>query len=145
MNFSAVIRCNHRYFKKYIKIYIVVLSFIDQITFSQNIENNLNKNFNFRKIFKITLINENSCLQMYPNEISFLAYWLLRIKWLFAKSGKTTKNRVMYKNRLFSSFYCLVIAELKRKVNFAMICWEQYLIDMFDKLKWYCNKHLRYF
>ena len=74
MKFSAVIRCNHRYFKKYIKIDIVVLSFIDQITFSQNIENNFSKNVNFRKIFKITLINENSCLQMHPNEISFLAY-----------------------------------------------------------------------
>ena len=102
--------------------------------YTQNIENNLNKNLNFCKIFKIILINENSCLQMYPNEISFLAYWLLRIKWLFAKSGKTTKNRVIHKNRLFPSFYCLVIAELKRKVNFAMICWEQYLIKIFYKL-----------
>ena len=53
---------------------IVELAFIGQITFFRNFENNWNKNINFRKTFKIIPINENSFLQMYPNEISFPTY-----------------------------------------------------------------------
>ena len=69
------------------------LGFYCQITFSRNFENNWNKNVNFHHIFRIILINENSFLQIYPNEMRFLAYWFWSIKWLFAKSVKITKER----------------------------------------------------
>ena len=62
------------------------LAFTGQITFSRNFGNNWNKNVNF----KIILIGENSFLQMYRNKMSFLTYWFLRIKWLFAKSVEIT-------------------------------------------------------
>ena len=77
-----------------------VLSF----TFSRNFENNWNKNVNFRQLLKIILINENSFLQMYPNEMSVLAYWFWRIKWLFAKWLKVTKEKGIHKNRFSQSF-----------------------------------------
>ena len=41
-------------------------------------------------ILKLSCMGENSFLQMYGNNISFLTYWLLRIKWLFPKSVKIT-------------------------------------------------------
>ena len=41
---------------------------------------------------------------MYPNEKSFLAYGFLRIKWLFAKYVKITKETAIYKNRFSQSF-----------------------------------------
>ena len=96
---------------------IVDLAFIGQIAFPQNFENNWNKNVNFRKIFKINLMNENSFLQTYPNKMSFLAYWFLRIKWLFAKSVKINKEAQIHKNRFFQIFkenpvYSLVIEEM---------------------------------
>ena len=58
--------------------------------------------------------------------MSFLTYYFLRIKWLFAKSVKTTKETPIYKNRFLQSFkknpvYSLVIEEVKPKVNFVMI------------------------
>ena len=56
---------------------ILDLAFNGQITFSWNFENNWNKNVNFCKLFKIILINKNSFLQMYPNEMSFLVHWFL--------------------------------------------------------------------
>ena len=76
---------------------------------------------------------------MFPNGMSFLTYSFLRIKWLFAKSMKITKETATQKNRFLQSFkknsaYSLVIEEVKPKVNFVMICWEQYLIDIFHKL-----------
>ena len=77
---------------------------------------------------------------MYPNEMSFLTYWFLRIKWLFTKSVKITKETAIHKNRFLQSFkknpaYSLVIEEVKSNVNCVMICWKQYLIDIFHKLK----------
>ena len=50
------------------------------------------------KLLKIILINENSYLHMYPNEMSFLKYWFLKIKWLFAKYVKITKKTPIHKN-----------------------------------------------
>ena len=53
---------------------IVDLAFIGNITFSQNFDNNWNKNVNFRQIFKIILINDDSFLQMYHHiEVNFLS------------------------------------------------------------------------
>ena len=69
-----------------INVYAKALAFIGQITFSRNSENDWNKNVNF----KVILMGENSYLQMYRNNISFLTYWFLRIKWLFPKSVKIT-------------------------------------------------------
>ena len=76
---------------------------------------------------------------MYPNEMSFLTYWFLRIKWLFTKSVKITKETAIHKNRFLQSFkknpaYSLAAEEVKPKVNFVMIYWEQYLIDIFHEL-----------
>ena len=82
---------------------IADLAFIDQVTFSRNFENNWYKKLNFRQLVKIILINEYSCLQMYPNERSFLTYWFLRIKWLFNKYVKITKERAIHKHRFSQS------------------------------------------
>ena len=110
------------------------------ITFSRNFEKNLNKNVNFRKILKIIIINENSFLQIYPKVMSFLTYWFLRIKWLLAKSVEITTETAIYKNRFLQSFkktlvYSLVIEVVWQKVSFVMICWKQYLINIFHKLQ----------
>ena len=64
---------------------------------------------------------------MYPNEMSFLTYWFLRIKWLFAKSVKITKETAIHKNRFLQSFkknpaYSLVIEEVKPKVKLKWSC-----------------------
>ena len=64
---------------------------------------------------------------MYSNEMSFLTYSFLRIKWLFAKYVEITKETGIHKNRFLQSFkknpaYSLVIEEVKPKVNFVMIC-----------------------
>ena len=81
----------------------------------ENVTNVKNgKNVNFRKIFKIILISENSFMQMHPNEMSFLTYQFLRIKWLFAKSVEITKETAIHKNRFLQSssiVYSLVIEE----------------------------------
>ena len=76
---------------------------------------------------------------MYPNEMSLLTYSFLGIKWLFAKSVKITKETAIHKNRFLQSFKKnpgngLVIEEVKPNVNCVMICWKQYLIDIFHKL-----------
>ena len=86
---------------KNIFVDIVDLAFVGQFTFSQNFENNWNKNVIFHQIFKIILINENSFLQIYRNEMNFLTYWSLRIKWLFPKSLKITKETAIHK-KIFS-------------------------------------------
>ena len=52
---------------------------------------------------------------MYPNEMGFLTYWFLKIKWLFANSVKITKETAIHKNRFLQSF-------------------NQYLINSFHKL-----------
>ena len=93
------------------------LAFIAQITFSRNFENNWNKNVNVRQLLKIILINVNSLLQMYPNEINFLTYWFLKIKCLFDRYLKTTKKTAIHKNRFLQSFktntaYSLVTGEV---------------------------------
>ena len=41
---------------------------------------------------------------MYPNKISFLTYWFLKIKWLFAKSVKITKETAIHRSRFLQSF-----------------------------------------
>ena len=86
---------------KNIFVDIVDLAFVGQFIFSQNVENNWNKNVIFHQIFKIILINENSFLQIYRNEMNFLTYWSLRIKWLFPKSLKITKETAIHK-KIFS-------------------------------------------
>ena len=64
-----------------------------------------NNNVNFRQIFKIILINDDSFLQMYHHiEVNFLSYWFLKIKWLFAKSVKITKEIAIYRNAFSPSF-----------------------------------------
>ena len=78
--------------------YIVDLAFIGQIKFSRNFDSNWNKNVNFSQIFKIIMINDDSFLQMYRSEMNFLTYWFLKIKWLFAKSVKITKETAVHKN-----------------------------------------------
>ena len=71
--------------------------------------------------------------------MNFLTYRFLRFKWPFAKSVKISKETVIYKNRYWQSFkkrpvYNFVLEEVKSKVEFVMICWEQYLMDIFHKL-----------
>ena len=86
---------------KNIFVDIVDLAFVGQFTFSQNFENNWNKNVIFHQIFKIILINENSFLQIYRNEMNFLTYWSLRIKLPFPKSLKITTETAIHK-KIFS-------------------------------------------
>ena len=84
---------------------IVDLAFIGQTTFSQDFDNNWNKNVNLRQILKIILINDDSFLKMHSSEMNFLTYWFLMIKWLFAKSAKITKEIAVHKNGFSQSFY----------------------------------------
>ena len=81
------------------------LAVIGQITFSRNFDNNWKKNVNFRQIFKIILINDDSFLQMYRSEMNFLTYWFLKMRWFFAKSVKITKEIAIHKNGLLQSFW----------------------------------------
>ena len=80
------------------------LAFIGQITFSRNFDNNWNESVNFRQIFKIILINGDSFLQTYVSEMNFLTYWFLKIKWLFAKSVKITKEIAIHRKWIFAKF-----------------------------------------
>ena len=61
-------------------------------------------NINFRQVFKITLINDGSFLQIYRSEMNFLTYWFLKIKSLFAKSVKKAKEIAIHKNEFSQSF-----------------------------------------
>ena len=59
---------------------------------------------------------------MYPDEMIFLTYWFLRIKLLFAKSVKITKETAIHENRFLQSskkspVYSLVIKEVKAKAE----------------------------
>ena len=78
--------------------------FPGQIAFSQIFDSNWNKNVNFRQIFKISLINGDSFLQMYHSDKNCLTYWFLKVKWLFAKSVKITKKIAIHKNGFQQSF-----------------------------------------
>ena len=61
-------------------------------------------NVNFREIFKIILINDDPFLQICRSEVNFLAYGFLKIKRLFAKSVKITKEIAIHKNGFWQSF-----------------------------------------
>ena len=63
-----------KYFRRYCRS-----AFIGKFIFSPNFDNNWNKNTNFRQIFKIIVINDDSFLQMYRREMNFLTYWFLKI------------------------------------------------------------------
>ena len=80
------------------------LAFIGQITFSRNFGNNWNKNINFRQIFQIILLNDDTFLQMYCSKMNFLTFWFLKIKWLFAKTVKITKEIAIHKNGFSQGF-----------------------------------------
>ena len=95
--YAKTLKC----FLKSVFVYIVDLAFIGQIIFLWNFENDWNKNVNF----KIILIGENSFRKMYCNKISFLTYWFLRIKWLYAKSVKITIQKNSYPKKKFRKVF----------------------------------------
>ena len=60
---------------------------------------------------------------MYPNENSFLTYWFLRIKWLFIKYVKITKEKAIHRNRFLQSFKKNSVYSLVAEKHFKKIYW----------------------
>ena len=115
---------------------IADLAFIDRVTFSRNFENNWYKNLNFRQLVKIILINEYSCLQMYPNERSFLTYWFLRIKWLFNKYVKITKERAIHKHRFWQSHKNRFSQSFKKNPVYSLVTETILKKNMIERIYW---------
>ena len=130
---SSKIRTVIKFYAKTLKR-LPDLTFTGQITFSRNFKNNWNKSVNFRQLLKIILINEDSFLEMYPNNISFLTYWFLRTKWLFAKYMKITIETVIHKNR-FSEKPCIEFGN-RRSVTKSEFCNDMLRIIFNQYLLW---------